>query len=233
MDAEASGAGFSVFRKEMAEMADDPKTLVEETPKAGPPQTGTGGDDFNATQWLQSFDARQRAAVDEYAAFKAKPMESELHGLRTENGRLKKASDPIIASRLGKEERLVELLRASAVALYGPEVEDDLKDIDNLESFSTALRFLSRGVRKTDQKANPAADADKATQEAWKEFLATRNAGAETKDAKPGDAGNWGLDLSGGRRTAPSLSYKEILKSGKPLPPAEEIDRMVARSFQR
>lgn len=147
------------------------QVVVPVIPAVAP--TAPGGD-FDPTAWLQGLDARQRTAIDEYADFKAGPLKTELHGLRTEKGRLQKAADPVHVARLSNEERMVEQMKSAAVSLYGVDAKD-LEDIETIDALSTALRFITR-VPKPASKSDPAQGADAATQEAWKQFLAQRQA---------------------------------------------------------
>lgn len=177
------GAGFSFARNsERGEMPEqENQTAPTTAPSPESPPAGDQGGVVSPDQWFQSLDqqgqAHARAIAEAFHATQAKSLETELHGLRSEKGRLSKAADPVIAARLGQEERIVELLRGSAITLYGQEVEEDLKDIDNLDGLATALKFLSKGSRKA-APADPSSSADPATQDAWKAFQASRNGNA-------------------------------------------------------
>jgi hypothetical protein len=157
-------------------MPDDVEPQVASQSEGEPSPEGS---EFDSGTWLQGLDQRQRSAIDEYAAFKAKPVESEMHGLRSEVGRLKKATDPAVMARLGHEERLVEQAKTMAVAIFGNDVADEIKDMETLDEISVAFRFLSKGR----QPAAPAAPipADRETQDAFAEFLASRQANGETR----------------------------------------------------
>lgn len=172
-------------------MPEEAQEAQQEQAQEAPPQGGAPeGGDFNPAEWLQGLDQQRRSVIDEYAEFKARPLATENHGLKTELGRLKKAADPAIVARLGAEEQFVERLRQATVALYGSDVEEDLKDIDSIDGFATALRFLQKGrAQAQPAPAAPAANADPDTQKAWEEFLASRyggqNGAAQNGDGPP------------------------------------------------
>lgn len=142
---------------------------------------GAPGGDFNPTEWLSGLNPHQRAAVDEYAAFRTKPLESEKHGLISEVGRLKKASDPAIVARLSNEEGLLEQYKSAAIALYGVDAKD-MEGIESLEAFNVALRFMSKTP-----KVAPAPKMEMPNgvePKIWEEFLASRQ--AAKPPAQPG-----------------------------------------------
>ena len=202
-------------------MQEPPSTEPTTQPNA-PVAEGAQGGDFNPTEWLSARTPQERAAIDEYAAFRVKPLESEKHGLVSEVGRLRKAADPAIVARLSNEERLLEQHKAAAIALYGVKAAD-LEDIDSVDGLNVALRFMAKAAKpEAPAKAQVPAGADPDT---WAEFMAFK---AQTAPAKR--VGAAGEPTSNARGGAPGqFDYKEHLKSGKPLPSAEEIDRMTSQ----
>ena len=151
---------------------------VVQTP---PAPTPAPGGDFNPTQWLQARSEQERQAIDEYVAFSKKSLESELHGQKTEVGRLRKASDPVHAARLAKEEAIVGRMKAAAVSLYGVDAKD-LEDIDTIDAFETAMRFIPKGQPKPVVKAEAPAGVD---QSDWQGYLAYKAGQAPPSPARP------------------------------------------------
>ena len=159
-----------------------PEAKTPDVPAPVPPPENAKDGAFDLQQWRNSLDDRHMPAFEEYAGIKAKPLQTELQGLRTEVGRLKRTADPAMVAMLGEHDAFLDELKQAAVTLLGLP-EEEVKDAATVRE----LRFAARGriARLKDASAipaDPAAKADPATQEAWKEFQAARQT-ATTKGA--------------------------------------------------
>lgn len=127
-------------------MPDDGTTATEQpVAQTQPaPEAKPADGAFDPAAWLGGLSAEQKAVIDEYATHRVKPVESELHGLRSEVGRLKKAADPDTQARLRDTDSILTAMKAATISLYGQDVADDIKDIEDFSALATALKFLSK-----------------------------------------------------------------------------------------
>ena len=238
MDPEGSGAGFSVFRKEMAGMPDQEKTAE------GTPGSGNTAEDKAAPasvpQWIKDILADEgkgkeflRFTTSTYQEQFAKhKQESERRentwkGHATSSDYWKKLDD---AGREHVSDASANLEDAVATAVergVPAELLEDHTTAAGVRGF--AAKYLK--ANSTKPSVGPqGTDAIEALVAAKVAELLGKQSATEKRASEPNP---WGLDLSGGKRSAPALAYKDILKSGKPMPSAAEIDGAVAQSFRR
>ena len=192
------------------------------------PDTKAAGDAgkpnaFDAQAWLQARTPDERGAIESFLAFHKTPLESELHGLRTEVGRLKKAADPAIAARLSDEERLVSDMKASAVSLYGVDPKD-LEDVETLADMRLSLKWMTKGAPKTPAKTTDPADADAATKDAWKAYFAQASSNGNG-NGKPNSTEQRITGLNG--RPTPSDPTWADAQNTKTIIPADQFLKLV------
>jgi hypothetical protein len=185
-------------------MPDKVETAAAPAPGAPGPES-PGAADAGAVsydgQWLQKLDPRRMVDVNAWAEHyhktKAGPIESELHGLRSEVGKLKKAADPDTLALMEDHDTMLEAMKESAMNFPGVVKED-------VEGLKTAreLQMFLRGMAKGRPAAGAAgAEVTSETAQAWKEFLASRQKGAGTKqeaEREPLLGGGAGAPVSDG-----------------------------------
>ena len=161
-------------------------------------------------KWLDALDEKHRADVNAWAEHyhkaKAAPAESELHGLRSEVGKLKKAADPETLALLEDHETMLAAMKDTALNFPGVTKED-------VEGLKTAreLQMFLRGMAKGRPAAGApgAEDTDHERAEAWKAFLASRQPGSpkgkEEIEREPLLAGGAGGAVSDGEAILKAL----------------------------
>lgn len=162
----------------MSEEATKPAPAPAPSPSpadAKAPDGAKDGDGYDP-QWLQNMDSKRKADVDAWAEHyhesKVKPIESEIQGLRTQVGQLKKATelDKEALVRLSDGEAMLEDHRQAVISLYGV-TEEDVKHATTVGE----LRMLMLGLTKgRPVAAPPGGTTDPETAEAWKSFMASR-----------------------------------------------------------
>ena len=199
----------------------EPETATPATPALSVPATPANGaaapeNAFDLGKWRASLDERHTPAFEKYADDK---YASQVHGLQTEVGRLKKASDPAIVARYGQVETIIERLRSIAVRNYGADVADDLKGIDTIEALDTALYFLEKGRGAAPKAIDPTASMDAATKVRWAAFQAQEAVPPVTR----GEANKDWHPTNGS--AMPSRNASELIRryaDGEPLSDAEK-----------
>lgn len=150
-----------------------------------------------------------------------KDLESNLHSERTRNGRLNAEIAALAKERGWADEDLQEF--RTAYNSYERDIERGLKaGVPERILRGMKPQALAESVEELIAAAGkpPAPGSDgkpKTIRDEVKEALAEIN-GRKTDPAV----------LNGSPSGAASFNYKEHLKSGKPMPPAAEIDRMTA-----
>ena len=217
----------------------DPEKVTEGTPGSG---DAAGGDAApgGAPQWIRDIlvdEAKGKEFLqftratynDDFAKHKleSERRENTWKGHATSSDYWKKLDD---AGREHVSDASANLEDAVAIAVergVPAELLEDHTTAAGVRGFAAKYLKANSGKPSVGPQGTDAIEALVAAKVA--ELLGKQPA-TEKRASEPNP---WGLDLSGGKRSAPALAYKDILKSGKPMPSSAEIDSAVAQSFQR
>jgi hypothetical protein len=171
-------------------MADDASNTPPADAKA--PEGVKDASGYNSG-WIQRLEGQPltdaQAWAEEYHQTRIKPMEVELHGLRTENGRLKKASDPDMVARLGDHQAVLEDMKETATSLYSV-TSEDMKDTTTLGELRNLLRGMAKAKAVGGNQSG--ANIDPAIQEAFSAVNTSRGVYGKTdvvREALPAGSG--------------------------------------------
>lgn len=184
-------------------------------------------DDGYDPQWMTKLTPRHKSDLEEFS--KTLPAHRELESAKASIARREKwgnATRDEIERILDNESELGEAKQL--LISLGIATKDDLEDLRTHRE----LRIKLSG-RKASAPATPGSkDGEEnpffSQLDAW-----AKSRGIPVPDANPRSEadGKWKAPGNGARGTG-AQSYKDILKSGKPLPSAAEIDAQTARFLQ-